>query len=162
MSENSEGVSRPENLQVKLNVVQFFDLRYLSVFLGGKLWFQMPWQCWELGAMLALWLMESVESISRHIQLLFSDTCAPRLSSILCLQDDGYATAGDCKRLRYHLFFALHHLVVGWRVGFGPPNQADMAAYQILKPLFFEDLPLPWEVRKLFEDAKDIQVASLT
>ena len=37
-----------------------------------------------------------------------------------------------------------------------------MAAYQILKPLFFEDLPLPWEVRKLFEDAKDIQVASLT
>ena len=54
MSENSEGVSRPENLQVKLNVMQFYDLRYLSVFLGGKLWFQMPWQCWELGAMLAL------------------------------------------------------------------------------------------------------------
>ena len=36
-----------------------------------------------------------------------------------------------------------------------------MAAYQILKPLFFEDLPLPWEVRQLFEDAKVIQVASL-
>jgi len=25
---------------------------------------------------------------------------------------------------------------------------ADMAAYQILKPLFFEDLPLPWEVQR--------------
>ena len=39
--------------------------------------------------------------------------------------------------------------------------QADMAAYQILKPLFLADLPLPWEAR-VAAAALSIDAAAVT
>ena len=74
-------------------------------------------------------------------------------------EDDGDAIAGNCKGLRfsqmplsYGIIQSRWYVLLKVKQNINKPGdasviscQADMAAYQILKPLFLTDLPLPWE-----------------
>ena len=113
---------------------------------GGKLWFQMPWRCWSL----------ALPWISRV------DLCGWSKGGVFALaspEDDGDAIAGNCKGLRfsqmplsYGIIQSRWYVLLKVKQNINKPGdasviscQADMAAYQILKPLFLTDLPLPWE-----------------